>query len=165
MLHATFSRTNRKIVPCFSSSSCALHHRSHHSSHFPAALLHSLHYMCTPHGYEHHLQGGTTAHTAPSPIMRPSHDQPHHSQYPSSPSTLYIALSWIEEIIPRHSSGSPLTSSWVRNLGSEWNMSYMSVTVLMHVDVISHTFTLLIRSSGCQIRSDLIHRSVPDPLR
>ncbi|KAG2120003.1 hypothetical protein BD769DRAFT_1672044 [Suillus cothurnatus] len=31
--------------------------------------------------------------------------------------------------------------------------------------VISHTFALLIRSSGCQIRSDPIHRSVPDPLR
>jgi len=30
--------------------------------------------------------------------------------------------------------------------------------------VISHTFALLIRSSGCQIRSDPIHRSVPDPL-
>jgi len=31
--------------------------------------------------------------------------------------------------------------------------------------VISHTFALLIRSSGCQIRSDPIHRSIPDPLR
>jgi len=31
--------------------------------------------------------------------------------------------------------------------------------------VISHTFVLLIRSSGHQIRSDPIHRSVPDPLR
>jgi len=31
--------------------------------------------------------------------------------------------------------------------------------------VISHTFALLIRSSGCQIRSDPIHRSVPDPSR
>jgi hypothetical protein len=30
--------------------------------------------------------------------------------------------------------------------------------------VISHTFALLIQSSGCQIRSDPIHRSVPDPL-
>jgi len=29
--------------------------------------------------------------------------------------------------------------------------------------VISHTFALLIQSSGCQIRSDPIHRSVPDP--
>jgi hypothetical protein len=30
------------------------------------------------------------------------------------------------------------------------------------LSVISHTFALLIRSSGCQIWSDLIHRSVPD---
>jgi len=34
---------------------------------------------------------------------------------------------------------------------------------LCRVIVISHTFALLIRSSRCQIRSDLIHRSVPDP--
>jgi hypothetical protein len=38
-------------------------------------------------------------------------------------------------------------------------------STMLLVSVISHTFALLIRSSGCQIRSDPIHRSVPDPLR
>jgi len=38
-----------------------------------------------------------------------------------------------------------------------------AVTFLSSLIVISHTFALLIWSSGCQIRSDPIHRSVPNP--
>jgi hypothetical protein len=41
----------------------------------------------------------------------------------------------------------------------------MSSSLEESLSVISHTFALLIRSSGYQIRSDPIHRSIPDPSR
>jgi len=47
----------------------------------------------------------------------------------------------------------------------EYNQALCLPTETLAMAVISHTFALLIRSSGCQIQSDPIHRSVPDPLR